>query len=108
MLANSVSVEWYSWPVMRLSNLYLLYAEALNELNGPGEEVYHWIDLVRTRAGLKGVVESWSNFSNKPDKFSTKENMRLIIQQERAIELAFEGERYWDLRRWLLAQEELN
>lgn len=106
--ANSITTQWYPWPVIRLANLYLLYAEALNELNGPGDEVYHWIDLVRERAGLDGVVQSWTNYSNNPEKFATKEGMRSIIQQERSIELAFEGERYWDLRRWKLAQEELN
>lgn len=106
--ANGITTNWYSWPVIRLANLYLLYAEALNELNGPDDDVYHWIDLVRERAGLDGVVVSWTNHSNNPGKITTKEGMRSIIQQERSIELAFEGERFWDLRRWKLAQEELN
>jgi len=105
---SNITTTWYSWPVMRLSNLYLLYAESLNELNGPGSGVYYWVDQVRERAGLNGVVESWTNFSNQSNKFSTKEGMRKIIQQERSIELAFEGQRYWDLRRWKLALDELN
>lgn len=106
--ANNITTTWYSWPVMRLANLYLLYAEALNEQDGPGEEVYHWVDLVRERAGLNGVVESWTNHSIYPDKYTTQDGMRKIIHQERAIEFAFEAQRYWDLRRWKRAMDELN
>src|SRR3984893_5862597 len=46
--------EPYHLPMMRLAGLYLLYAEALNEVNGPTNEVYSYIDKVRTRAGLQG------------------------------------------------------
>jgi len=105
---NNITTVWYSWPVMRLANLYLLYSESLNEANGPGEEVFFWIDKVRERAGLKGVVESWTAHSIYPDKFTTQEGMRKIIHRERSIELAFEGQRYWDLRRWKRALNELN
>lgn len=98
----------YPWPVIRLADLYLLYSEALNESAGPGPEVYKWIDLVRLRAGLDGVVTSWQTASVNPGKPSTKEGLREIIRQERLIELAFEGQRYWDLRRWKTATAELN
>ncbi|HMI04085.1 MAG TPA: RagB/SusD family nutrient uptake outer membrane protein [Pedobacter sp.] len=98
----------YPWPVIRLADLYLLYSEALNESAGPGPGVYKWIDLVRQRAGLKGVVMSWQTASVNPGKPSTKEGLREIIRQERLIELAFEGQRYWDLRRWKTATTELN
>ena len=93
---------------MRLANLYLLYAEALNEAYGPGDEVFYWVNQVRERAGLAGVVESWTEHSIYPEKFTTQEGMREIIHQERAVELAFEGQRYWDLRRWKKAMDELN
>lgn len=91
----------YAFPIIRLADLYLLYAEARNEsLNAPDEEIYNYIDSVRTRAGLKGVVESWTNYSRYPDKVRTKEGMREIIRKERLNELALEGQRFWDLRRW--------
>jgi hypothetical protein len=90
----------YSWPFMRLPALWLLYAECLNELNGPGAEAYQYIDLVRARAGLAGVQASWAQYSNNPGKPNTKEGLRAIIHQERRIELAFEGQAGWDLRRW--------
>lgn len=94
-------VSKYPWPVMRLADLYLLYAEALNEsMSAPDESVYEYIDKVRARAGLEGVVESWANWSRIPDKPKTQAGMRAIIHRERLIELAFEGPRYYDLRRW--------
>ncbi len=96
-------------PVMRLADLYLLYAEALNEsLDAPNAEVYEYIDKVRERAGLAGVVESWENYSKIPNKPKTKDGMRQIIRQERMIELAFEGKRFYDVRRWKLAQTYFN
>lgn len=108
---NNTSYSGVRWdyPVMRLADLYLLYAEALNETKEkPDNEVFEYIDLVRERAGLKGVVESWSNYSKISDKYQTKEGMREIIRQERGIELAFEEQRFWDLRRWGVAIEEFN
>jgi len=96
----------FDWPVFRLADLYLLYAEALNEsLDAPNDEVYFWIDEVRLRSGLEGVAYSWENFSQYPDRCRTQAGMRNIIRQERNIELAFEGHRFWDLRRWGLAME---
>jgi hypothetical protein len=105
--AQQYNVEDYPFPIIRLADLYLLYAEALNESQGPSAEVYGWIDKVRVRAGLKGVVESWTKFSNKSSKFSSKDGLREIIQRERLIELVFEGKRFWDLRRWKVAENYL-
>ncbi|MEH3113841.1 MAG: RagB/SusD family nutrient uptake outer membrane protein [Pedobacter terrae] len=52
-------------------------------------------------------MESWTAYSNNPRKYSTKEGLRAIIHRERAIEMMFEGQRFWDLRRWKEASEEL-
>jgi hypothetical protein len=52
--ATSTSVEYYPFPVLRLADLYLMYAEALNEFSGPSAEVLTYLDLIRARAGLKG------------------------------------------------------
>lgn len=107
---NTISSLSYAWPIIRLSDLYLLYAETINEVEGPdganSTELFKYIDLVRERAGLKGVKESWNNYSNKPNKYTTQAGMRDIIQQERLIELAFEGHRFWDIRRWKTAPKE--
>jgi hypothetical protein len=106
---GSLTTVMTSFPIFRLADLYLLYAEALNEsLNTPNAEVYKYVDLVRQRAGLEGVVDSWKAYSRLGSKPSTKEGMRNIIQQERMIELAFEGKRFWDIRRWKIASDLLN
>ena len=109
---STISTIPYAWPIIRLSDLYLLYAEAINEVEGPtgpnSVEMFTYIDRVRARAGLKGVKESWDTYSNNPNKFKTKEGMRQIIQQERMIELSFEGHRFWDIRRWKIARDIYN
>lgn len=98
-----------SFPLLRLADLYLLYAEVLNEVKDvPDAEVYKWIDLVRERAGLEGVEASWSKYSNRPDKPKTKDGMREIIHQERLIEFFCEISNYWDMRRWRMAETFMN
>ncbi|MDB4133723.1 RagB/SusD family nutrient uptake outer membrane protein [Flavobacteriaceae bacterium] len=103
------TIKGYSFPIIRLSDLYLLYAEALNEVKeSPDSEVYEYIQKVRDKAGLDDggdLVNTWQLYSSNPSKPSSKEGMRDIIHQERMIELALEGHRYWDLRRWKLADE---
>jgi len=101
---STISYSPYSWPVMRMADLYLLYAEALNESNAtPTDDVYNYVDMIRLRAGLKGVKETWSSaFSMNPEKFTTQGGMREIIQRERMIELSFEGQGSLDRRRWKL------
>ncbi|HWW40210.1 RagB/SusD family nutrient uptake outer membrane protein [Pedobacter sp.] len=97
---SDYTVNEYPWPLIRLAQLYLMYAESLNEIAGPTAEVHQYINLVRERAGLKSVQVSWDNYSNNPTKYSTLTGMREIIHQEELIEMAFEGSRFWDLRRW--------
>lgn len=103
----------YFFPIIRMSDLYLMCAEALNESKEtPDEEVYQYIQPIRTKAGLDketmSLVDTWAKYSTAPQKPKTKEGMRDIIRQERMIELAFEGQRYWDLRRWMLAGSYFN
>lgn len=102
----------YAFPIIRLADLYLLYAEALNEVftdpsqkDADGKDLYFYIDAVRERAGLKGVKESWNLYSKYPTKPATKDGMRDIIRHERACELALEGQIFWDIRRWKLPLE---
>jgi len=97
---SAFSPEPFHLPRIRLSGLYLLYAECLNEANGPSSQVFEYVDKVRARAGLKGVVESWTNYSKTPGTISTKEGVRKIIHRERRSELCFEAQAGWDLRRW--------
>lgn len=105
--AGGAVISNYPWPEMRLADLYLLYAEALNEI-GNRDEAIKYIDLVRARSGLEGVKESWTKYSNNPTKYTHEEGLREIIHQEREVELAFEGQYIWDTRRWKIAGERQN
>jgi hypothetical protein len=101
------------WPEMRYADLLLFTAEALNETaasesSPPPAETYQYIDAVRKRAGLEGVVESWDKYTENRTKPATKSGMRSIIRRERKIELALEGQYHWDCRRWKTAPVELN
>ncbi|WP_352423222.1 RagB/SusD family nutrient uptake outer membrane protein [Proteiniphilum sp.] len=92
----------FPYPIIRLSDLYLMYAEAYNEYHGPGAPAYDYLNRVRATSGLKPVEEVWSdgNIVRTVDKHLTKEGLRDIIQRERLIELSFEGHRYFDILRW--------
>lgn len=81
----------------RLAEAYLGYAEAINESQGPTEEVYKYINLVRERAGIPNLKEGLS-----------QEEMRQAIQQERRVEFNCEGIRFNDVRRWKLGEKYLN
>jgi hypothetical protein len=82
-----------SIPLIRYAEVLLSYAEATNEIEGPTANVYQTVEMIRQRAGL--------NPYQLPVGLS-KDQMRSAIQNERRIELAFEGHRFWDIRRWKL------
>jgi hypothetical protein len=103
----------YPLPIIRMADLYLMKAEALNEyLDAPNAEVYAAINIVRNRAGLKNVETVWSDANlvveSAYNKHTKKEGMRDIILQERSIEFAFEGSRYWDMLRHRRAPAEFS
>jgi hypothetical protein len=83
-------------PLIRYAEILLNYAEAANEYNGPTTEVYQAVEAIRERAGL--VPYQLPAGLNQVD-------MRLAIQNERRIELAFEEHRFWDVRRWKIAEQ---
>ncbi|MDR3061965.1 MAG: RagB/SusD family nutrient uptake outer membrane protein [Dysgonamonadaceae bacterium] len=99
--SSSTVPHAYAFPIIRLADLYLMYAEALNEtLSSPDQGVYDAIDVVRGRAGIPKVTEAWRLYSKYPNKPATREGLREIIRMERLNELACEGKRFWDMRRW--------
>lgn len=104
---NNYSVTNYAFPILRLADLYLLHAEALNE-SGQLAEAQTWVDKIRERAGLEGVVQSWNDHAINANKPASKDGLRDIIQQERLIELSMEGHRFWDIRRWKRAVSLMN
>lgn len=112
MVPASIQIETYPFPIIRLADLYLLYAEALNEAKkeegAVPEDCYTYVDKVRERAGLKGVRESWRLYANDANKPDSYEGFQAIVRRERMIELALEGQRFWDIKRWNLANQYFN
>ena len=80
----------FNWPVIRLADVFLMYAEADNEINGPTAESIALVNRVRHRGNLPALA---------PDKCNNRDNFFDAIEQERIVELLAEGHRIWDLRR---------
>lgn len=102
---NGGGLVHYPWPLIRLAELYLGYAEALIEVGGDNnlELAKTYIDKVRNRAGLKSLDDSWRGIATLD-----QDKLRQIVRQERTIELYMENHRFWDVRRWLLGTKYLN
>jgi len=81
------------WPIFRLGEIYLNYAEAEFEL-GDETTCREYINKVRARVGMPGLPST-----------VTGETLRQRLYNERRIELAFEEHRYWDVRRWKIAMD---
>lgn len=81
------------WPYLRMAEIYLSFAEALNEL-GRTEEAFDYIDAVRKRVNLMGLKESY------PSETWTKERFREEVLNERSREFGRELVRWFDLIRW--------
>ncbi|HLZ87338.1 MAG TPA: RagB/SusD family nutrient uptake outer membrane protein [Puia sp.] len=81
-------------PLMRYAEILLNFAEASNEAYGPSQYVYQAVEAVRQRAGLRPY--------QLPAGLD-QGGMRTAIQNERRLEFAFEGLRFFDVRRWLIA-----
>ena len=81
----------YSYPVMRLADVFLMYAEATNELNGPQADAIALLNQIRRRGNLPAL---------KADKTASKDVFFAAIEQERIVELLGEGQRGFDIRRW--------
>lgn len=94
--------KMHLWPMYRYAEILLNYAEALNECqNAPSNEVYNALIALRQRAGIEPGEDGLYGLKKPMDRGE----MRKIIQNERRIEMAFEEQRYWDIRRWRLAED---
>ncbi|MEG0039717.1 MAG: RagB/SusD family nutrient uptake outer membrane protein [Bacteroides sp.] len=100
----------YPFPTIRLAELYLNYAEALNECEGSKRNVdiiISYLDKIRERSGVPGVRQAWAKAKHPITSFS-KDELRKIIHTERNIELSYEGHRMWDVRRWQELKQEFD
>ena len=86
--------------LFRLADFYLLYAEALNHVNPDDDRILEYIDKVRVRAGISKLADISPEIKGDYDKQFD------AIRHERRVELFTEGQRYFDVRRWMLADKE--
>ena len=87
------------FPFLRMADIYLIYAEAENELNGVNQNSVDKLNDVRERslASSKTLAD-----------FADKTALRSAILQERVMELSLEGDRRWDLIRWGIYLQAMN
>lgn len=95
------TLKHHPWPVLRLADLYLAYAEACVEA-GDNATALTYLNKVRVRAGIPTAEESWklagvTSFSQA--------KLRQIVRQERQVEFYLENQNFWDMRRWLEAEK---
>lgn len=92
---NSISTRQHTWVLFRYGEVLLNYAEAMNEAYGPenasdlGMTALQAVNLIRSRAKMPVFPAGL-----------TKDQFRSKLQNERRVEMAFEEQRFWDIRRW--------
>lgn len=92
---SGVSFPYKPGTILRLAEIYLDYAEALNEYDPGNPDILIYVNKIRERAGIPGLKTGLS-----------QDDMRTAIRKERRVEFAFEGGmRYMDIRRWKIAEE---
>jgi hypothetical protein len=88
--------------LFQVNELYLNYAEAMNEIYGPddahgyGLTARQAINIIRARSGQPQILTGNGPYSD----------FQALVRNERAIELAFDNHRFWDIRRWLIAEQD--
>ncbi|SJZ83856.1 Starch-binding associating with outer membrane [Chitinophaga eiseniae] len=91
------------WVEIRFAEVLMNLAECANETGKTGE-AYEILKLIRKRAGIEAGGDNLYGLKNGMTTISMRDAVRL----ERKIEFAYEGKRYWDLRRWKLFEQEMN
>lgn len=101
--------QQYARPniLLRLADFYLYYAEVCNEVNSSDPNIIKYLDKVRERAGIPGYQELKDKGvkdkqGNVVDIIGDYEKQAYAIRKERQVELFAEGQRYFDVRRWMI------
>ncbi len=97
--ATTYENHFHDWIYFRYAEVLLNFAEASNAYAGPTEEVFQAVEAIRNRAGLNPYTL---------DRNISKDSLQQVIRNERRKEMAFEEQRYWDIRRWKIAGEVYN
>lgn len=93
-IIDAQAKQYVPWPYFRYTEAVFNYVEASIEL-GEIETAKTWLNKIRFRAGMPAITTTDQN------------ELREIYRQERRIEMAFEQQRFFDARRWLIADETL-
>ncbi|MGE7773276.1 RagB/SusD family nutrient uptake outer membrane protein [Chitinophaga sp. NPDC101104] len=102
--ASSYSNANHNFPIFRYGQVMLDCAEATNEAQGPVARVFALLRDIRRRGGIEAGADGKYGVPDVADKAA----MRIFIRNERRIEMAFEEQRFWDIRRWKIAENVLN
>ncbi len=89
----------YNWIVFRYAEVLLTFAEAAIEANQINNDVYSALDLIRLRSGMPAVDRT---------KYNSQTSLRELVRRERRIEMAWEGLRYQDIKRYDIGATALN
>ncbi len=104
LIDPAVDAQYYPqsvpWTFMRLAEMYLIAAEAAIE-NNELEEAAGYLDAVRGRIGIKTTREALT----AQGKSFNQADMREFVRHERRVEFAYENNRYFDIRRWMIGDE---
>lgn len=107
----------YATPYLRLADIYLTYAEAAYELSGDYNAIptggtmsaADAVNIVRLRAGMPDVASTLADYNylmpeSEEDAYQgSVDPFRVLYRNERAVELAYEGSYWYDIRRWKIA-----
>ncbi|GGH02528.1 RagB/SusD family nutrient uptake outer membrane protein [Pedobacter zeae] len=100
-LGGTSGTALINYIFFRYAEIMLNYAEAQNEANGPDASVYKQLTDIRARAGIAAGANNLYGLKAN----MTQDEMRLAIRHERAIELAFEDHRWYDIMRWKIGPQ---
>lgn len=102
--ASQYSDVQRDYILFRYTEVILNYVEAKNEAEGPSQELIDYLKSLRERAGILPGEDSNYGIPTSP----SQDQLRDFVRNERRLELAFEEHRYWDIRRWKIAEDVMN
>ncbi|TZF82786.1 RagB/SusD family nutrient uptake outer membrane protein [Pedobacter sp. BS3] len=105
---TAYSAQNHNFIIFRYADVLLSFAEAKNEVDGPvsvSDSIYTYLKAIRKRAGINAGDDEMYGLGST---LLSKADMRNLIRNERRIEMAFEEQRFWDLRRWKIAENVYN